>query len=1272
MLNRSYQAITRYSQVTLIFLFAFLLMAAPLLAEMSSDDYYEILVPALQKQDNEKILKLVKENPNATQQVIQLLESNAKQASGDQAKAFNDVASFLRQISDNSETKRNNTTQSSQKEFDRAATLFNDGQKLFNISDFRGAIERWESSLATFQKLGKKQAIGVALGNLGLAYIYLGDYRKAIGFCEKALAIAEEIGDKKGKGNHLGNLGLAYSNLGDYRKAIGFYEKALAIAEEIGDKKGKGTHLGNLGLAYSNLGDYRKAISFHEKALAIAEAIGDKKGKETHLGNLGLAYRNLGDYRKAISFYEKALAIAEAIGDKKGKGTDLGNLGNAYNYLGDYRKAIGFYEKALAIAEEIGDKKGKGNHLGNLGLAYRNLGDYRKAISFYEKALAIAEAIGDKKSKGADLGNLGLAYKDLGDYGKAISFYEKALAIAEEIGDKNGKGNRLGNLGSAYSDLGDYRKAISFHEKAIDVCKEIGVPYDIPEGNLADSFLALDSDDEALTIYTKQNHSIRLGRYYLKKNEYAKAKEQFDRNREEDEKAKKTQLILPKWIGLGLSNEGLKNYEEAYKWYKNTISFMEEQRAALTSAEREHYFEGKEFGFPRIEAYEGAVRSAFMLGKFDDAFYWAENTRGRIFSELLSNRHSGKGYKIPIALADEEEDLTDKIRQNKKQQQTSFEKNNPELIKQLETEYPALKTKMDNLIDRLRKEYPQYAAIKYPQPVKLSQLALKPGETIIEYEVTDPYTIGMVIREGKVVKSFKVDKTRKELEALVKIFRSPFQEGADFNSFSLNQATQLADLLIKPALSAVKKGDRLIIVPDESLSLVPFESLLLSAPAAALKEEATLLAAQTTKQTEGDTVDKASIIRGLTKTPATRGIAVIAPRVSTHILFDTGSAQVKGESGNQLKEIQAAFTSNELKKATIRIEGHTDSVGDAKFNLRLSHKRARSIYDYLTKNGIPAERLNYTGKGDTEPLASNSDEKGRKLNRRVDFVRIDTAAPGQKAAPAKGFVYAMDEYPISYYQSASVLSLQRGLKIKRATDQSFFGLGDPVFDTADNRSAGMRSLKVVAKDQPTGGSDIATNEETKDAGYQFGRLLNTEKEIKEVGKLFGNAKLLTGVDASEEKLKGEDLSSKRYLLFSTHGILGNEIPYIKQPSLVLNLVGNDKEDGFLTASEIFDMNLNADVVGLSACKTGLGVQSAGEGVVGLSRAFMYAGTDTVLVSLWSVADDSTYKLMVKFFEGVKSGKDKMTALNEAKNYLRNNGYSNPFYWAPFILMGEAN
>jgi CHAT domain-containing protein/Tfp pilus assembly protein PilF len=1085
--------------------------------------------------------------------------------------------------------------QSQKEEWDKATVLFDDGQKRFNVSDFRGAVRQWEEALAIFKKRGDKKGIIITISGLGMAYSHLGDYRKAIGYHEQALSIAIEIGDKQRQGNNLGNLGVAYRNLGDYRKAIGYYEQTLTMFKKLGQKQTVGAAIGNLGNVYRDLGDYRKAIGYHEQSLAIAEEIGNKQDKGNSLNNMGLAYHSMGDYHKAIGFFERTLAIAEEIGDKMGKRKSLNNLGGAYHRLGDYRKAIGYHEQSLAIAEEIGNKQDKGNSLNNLGLAYNNLGDNEKAIGYYEQA---------------------------------ISLY-----------------------------------------------KEIGVPYGIPEGNIGDAYLALDRDDEAFAIYTKQNHPVRLGRFYLKEKDFQKAKEQFDRNRVSDEQRKAASIIISRWIGLGLSHEGLKEYDRVYGWYIKAINFMEEQRSTLSPAEREHYFEGKEFGLPRIEAYEGAVRCAFMRGKLDDAFYWAENTRGRVLSELLSRRHEGENFKIPPALAQEEEALTTQLMINKKQQQTAFQKNNPELLKQAEGEYPALKQKMDNLIDRLRKEYPQYAAIKYPQPVKLSQLALKKGEAIIEYEVTDPYTIGLVIRDGSVIKAFKVDKTRTELEAMVKRYRSPFQEGASMNEFSLNLARDLTDLLIKPALPVLKKGEHLIIIPDESLSLLPFEALLLSAPAAALKEEATLLA-QAAKQTVGDTIDKATIIRGLTQAPATRSRGVnVSPRVTTHILFDTGSAQIKTESQRQLKEIASALASKELKTAAIQIEGHTDSVGDPKYNMRLSFKRAQAVYDYLAKGGIRADRLTFTGKGDTEPIADNKDDTGKRLNRRVDFVRIDSFGEERTSSSSSqitGFVYAMDEYPISYYQSASVLTLQRGLHISRTREQTFFGLGDPVFDAKDKRASDKRGVKIVAKKTGISSKDIADNEETKDAGYRFSRLVNTAKELKEVGKLFSKSKMMLGPEATEENLKAEDLTSRRYVLFSTHGILGNEIPYIKQPALVLSLVGNDREDGFLTASEIFNLNLNADIVGLSACKTGLGVQSAGEGVVGLSRAFMYAGTDTVMVSLWSVADESTYKLMVKFFDGLKSGKDKLTALKEAKDYLRNNGYDNPFYWAPFILMGEAN
>jgi CHAT domain-containing protein len=131
------------------------------------------------------------------------------------------------------------------------------------------------------------------------------------------------------------------------------------------------------------------------------------------------------------------------------------------------------------------------------------------------------------------------------------------------------------------------------------------------------------------------------------------------------------------------------------------------------------------------------------------------------------------------------------------------------------------------------------------------------------------------------------------------------------------------------------------------------------------------------------------------------------------------------------------------------------------------------------------------------------------------------------------------------------------------------------------------------------------------------------------------------------------------------------LPNLKEPALVLGIYPlESNEDGFLTVSEIYGLKLNADLVTLSACETGLGPRVQGEGVVGLSRAFMTAGAHSVLVSLWEVADESTALLMEEFYRLLAQGIDKLEALKKAKEYLRMKGYKNPYFWAPFILIGD--
>jgi len=269
----------------------------------------------------------------------------------------------------------------------------------------------------------------------------------------------------------------------------------------------------------------------------------------------------------------------------------------------------------------------------------------------------------------------------------------------------------------------------------------------------------------------------------------------------------------------------------------------------------------------------------------------------------------------------------------------------------------------------------------------------------------------------------------------------------------------------------------------------------------------------------------------------------------------------------------------------------------------------------------------------------------------------------------EGIKYLGDDYKISYYQSASALTLERTLKKKRVTKKALFVLADPVFTVADNRIKGEIIKLAQADKQKT--TLMRTVEEV--SGLRFDRLEMTGRLANRLKEMFKGKEVdtLIGLNASYGQIKDKDLSQYRYLVFATHGILDNHISGVREPALVLSQVDNPEErDGFLTLSKVMSLNLCSDVSALTACETGMGRQLSGEGVMGMGRAFQYAGSKSVLVSLWSVAEESTIKLAERFFLYQKQGKDRLTSLILARDDIRQEGYQHPFFWSPFILIGE--
>ena len=192
--------------------------------------------------------------------------------------------------------------------------------------------------------------------------------------------------------------------------------------------------------------------------------------------------------------------------------------------------------------------------------------------------------------------------------------------------------------------------------------------------------------------------------------------------------------------------------------------------------------------------------------------------------------------------------------------------------------------------------------------------------------------------------------------------------------------------------------------------------------------------------------------------------------------------------------------------------------------------------------------------------------------------------------------------------------------------------------------------------------------------WRWPRLPSTREEAQAIAALFPNGAASVALDdqASLRRAIDPKLGQARYLHLATHGLFNTREPALS--GLVFSLVDRQgrPQDGFLQIADVFNLSLNSQLVVLSACETGLGDQVRGEGLVGLTRGFFYAGTPRVVVSLWKVDDHATAKLMSYFYEFLrKDNQSPSQALRSAQQKLRQlPDWSSPYYWAAFALQGE--
>ncbi len=305
----------------------------------------------------------------------------------------------------------------------------------------------------------------------------------------------------------------------------------------------------------------------------------------------------------------------------------------------------------------------------------------------------------------------------------------------------------------------------------------------------------------------------------------------------------------------------------------------------------------------------------------------------------------------------------------------------------------------------------------------------------------------------------------------------------------------------------------------------------------------------------------------------------------------------------------------------------------------------------------------------------------------LNYIPFEVLLKSADSGDFSSLGYLVKSNEIVYAPSASVVAAIRQQRAK-STNSAMLIIADPVFNSNDTRArkttatpasdAELRGLGIQGALADVAGSKAPAKPDAAMEGLPLARLNGTRTEAEQISKLAkttgGQADVWLDLDASEENLGTRDVTKYRIIHVATHGLLNAERPQFT--GVVLSLVGNKTHDGFVRTDEVFNLRLGSPLVMLSACETGLGKEKRGEGVLGLTRAFMYAGAPTVGVSLWSVADKSTADLMTDFYRRLLSTGDSTTSSGALRSaqlaMITGKKYSAPFYWAPFVLIGDWN
>jgi len=718
----------------------------------------------------------------------------------------------------------------------RLATAIEDSNKVNLLTDLgitnrrsnpEKSLEYANKALKLAENLGFEKGIAISYKIMGDFNIDKRDNEKAFEYYLKSLKISQKIGFKEYASKCLTNIGVVYYNRINYRKAIEYWEKSLKVKEEIMDKKGSSALYHNIGYVYSEQSNYIEAIKYFEKSLKICKKINNRLGIFKELNSTGLMYDNLGNKSKAMGYFREALKIAEDINYKNGVLSVYNNIGNILIDNHDYFKAMEYLKKALRIANEIGQKRSIAGCLNSLGIINYHLDNYSMADKYWSKSLKIEKELDNKISIANVLGNFAVLYKNKGDYSKALEYYSKALKIKEELNNRERISISLANIGGLYEEQGEYNKALKYCLKALKITEEIGYK----EGNirnlnaLGNIYYLKKEQQNALLYYQKSlilnvsgfsDSSIYTNPTVLSAIVKPELIETLSN------KAHALYLLSKKENPVGNLETSILTYDLLFSLvYQLRNDYSHENTNLILSENTKSYF-------------ANAVNVAIDYANFktdskskEIVFNYIEKSKSTTLGAHLNDSKLKQLSNLPDSLLKKEKDIVIYRRFYKtaiQKAKAKKEGHDTLLIQNYEDKLFKFSRQYDSLVDIFKNDYPSYYSLKYKQEVasvENIQNQLDNNSALVNYFVSDTTLyIALITKDSLIYKVVKTDSLFKQ-----SIFDYHIDIKSVFTGDELKTSTELYQTLISPIEGLIKNKDNLIIIPDEHLYYMPFETL---------------------------------------------------------------------------------------------------------------------------------------------------------------------------------------------------------------------------------------------------------------------------------------------------------------------------------------------------------------------------------------------------------------------------------------------------------------